>query len=113
MRRGKYFGIQEVAHMFGQTIEWILSHERQGHFKDEDGLKIQPIRYLTPMGKLGQRYYTLDMVEEMAESCAREKVISKYQVERIVNLINAYRKVKEYAKNKRFRSKWDDESPHY
>jgi hypothetical protein len=85
--------IQEAARFFGKSIEWIRFHEISGNFKYKDGSRIEPIREFLPSTRLGKRMYTLDMIEQMALSLKREYKISKYQCERIVNIVKAFRMV--------------------
>lgn len=87
--------IGECAKFFAMSVEWIRFHEAAGHFRYEDGGRIEPLRFLTEEGKLGVRYYDLDMIELMANSLKKAYVINKYDHERTMNVIKAYRALEE------------------
>jgi hypothetical protein len=92
-RRDNLRPISETARFFGKSIEWIRFHETSGNFKYENGDRIEPIRAISPRGHLSTRMYDLDMIEQMALSLKREYKISKYQCERILNIVKAFRMV--------------------
>ncbi len=85
--------IGETAKFFGKSIEWVRLHEAAGDFRYEDDDRIEPIRFRNEKGNLGARYYDLNMIENMALSLKKRRVISKYQCERIINVVDAFRKV--------------------
>ncbi len=92
--KSKLRTIGETANFFGRSVMWIRDHETRGDFKYSDGTRIEPIRNReTKTGSLGSRKYTLEMIEDMAISLERAYVINKYERERVLNIVDAHRKV--------------------
>ena len=88
--------IGDVAGFFNRSVMCIRAWETQGLFRYTSGAKIEPIRKQSEKtGLLGTRYYTLDMIEEMARSLYRVRRINKYSLERTLNIINAHRQIEE------------------
>ena len=88
--------IGDVAGFFNRSVMWVRACETEGLFRYKNGAKIEPIRKQSEnTGLLGTRYYTLDLIEEMAESLYRFRRINKFTRERVLNAINAHRMIEE------------------
>jgi uncharacterized protein YqgQ len=91
------FGVTTAALFFGRSAQWIHHHETRGNFVHADNTPIEP--YREPIEKngiifaLGKRLYDFDLIEAMADSLKRKRIISKYRHERTINAVIAMRKV--------------------
>ena len=59
------YSIGEAAKFLDRSIYWVREAENSGDFVEEDGTPIEPIRTHSDNPQMGQRRYTLDMIEKM------------------------------------------------
>lgn len=85
------FSIGEAAKFLDRSIYWIREAERVGDFTDEKGRPIVPERTPTTNSKMGQRRYTLDNIEAMAESLFRQEKFDKHERDRVLQRVAAFR----------------------
>jgi hypothetical protein len=92
-RPKKLRAIGEVASVFGWSVLWVRSHETAGDFRYPNGKLIEPYRTLNENGRLTSRKYDLQMIQDMADSMLRRYKINKWQHERVIRVIEAFRMV--------------------
>ena len=87
------YSAREAAALLGRSFSWLDQRVRNGHFVLTDGTVVEPLR-----SPGGYRYFTFQMVIEIAACCYRRRWYSFDQLNSVFHelAVGAYRSARDH-----------------